>query len=179
MPGFTYQATSVKNLNEAAALGGLACLYCCADAFFFFFFCWFPNTSAQFWKSLLLDDSQSGLGASWSCDGARINYRPSARDFFFFDRDGRKCAKISQLSGRDGWNMHASAEASPLDTGKTELLCAITPAIVFAALQQPPCWSLSSCIKCLQALHSTSTPASEALLLTCFERGDPLNPKFT
>lgn len=38
MPGFTYPATSVKNLNEAAALGGLACLYCCADAFFFFFF---------------------------------------------------------------------------------------------------------------------------------------------
>lgn len=95
MPGFTYQATSVKNLNEAAALGGLACLYCCADAF-----CWFPNTSAPFWKSLLLDDSQSGLGASWSCDGAGINYRPSARGFFFFffDRDGRKCAKISQLS---------------------------------------------------------------------------------
>lgn len=32
-------------------------------------------------KAFSLDDAQSGLWASWSYDGARINYRPSAQEF--------------------------------------------------------------------------------------------------
>lgn len=61
--------------------------------------------------------------------------------------------------------MHASAQVFPLDAASAGPLKDNR-----ASYALPPCWSLSSSIKRLRTLHSTSTAASLWILLTCFQQ---------